>query len=557
MDPEDWQRLGLDAPSDDLATIKRAYAARLKRTRPDDDAEAYQALREAYERAQQWAHFNAQQAYLLPRAQPAEPAQPAQPAVDPRSAADDQVASPLRGPTPPEAIEALPEVMSPEALVERAHGIWRDHGEQALLAHWPDLRAGLDALPLVALPEVSARLADLVIHVPQLPDAFVVELQRHFGWLDDFRTARLIGSHRVQALHEVLEDRIVRPITDPALLSELEPVLQLARLQREGRPWRAQFLSVLQGGAPSLLFDAIAPQRWRQFGLDLDALKSLRALFSRTQNLRITLLVGLLAGVMALAGEPAAEIVTLLVVGGFISLFAFFIAMWLTGSLGGWFGLRQQPTALAARLREWHAHPRRIGVALALLAGSAVAGAWAGGPMAPDWPLLPWLPWFVLVLVGSMAAWPSDLRHGAVALAATAIASHVFGRWLPAASPWVGTMPAVALSLALLWVLLGCAAYERGWWGTRQQAGAVLAPPAWAFAPIVNSLGLCDRWGYFFALAPLPCVVVLVHTGLVSSAWRTLVAWMLLVLAFGYGQNLLHRWAQRLGGASAGREVDS
>ena len=42
-----WTVLGI-APTADLVAIKKAYAARLKRTRPDDDAAAYQALRDAY-----------------------------------------------------------------------------------------------------------------------------------------------------------------------------------------------------------------------------------------------------------------------------------------------------------------------------------------------------------------------------------------------------------------------------------------------------------------------------------------------------------------------------
>ena len=35
--------------------IKRAYAKRLKSARPDDDAAAYQRLREAYDHALDWA----------------------------------------------------------------------------------------------------------------------------------------------------------------------------------------------------------------------------------------------------------------------------------------------------------------------------------------------------------------------------------------------------------------------------------------------------------------------------------------------------------------------
>jgi hypothetical protein len=56
MYASDWERLGL-GPTRDIPAIKRAYALQLRTTRPDDDAQAYQALREAYERAQYWARY--------------------------------------------------------------------------------------------------------------------------------------------------------------------------------------------------------------------------------------------------------------------------------------------------------------------------------------------------------------------------------------------------------------------------------------------------------------------------------------------------------------------
>ena len=53
-----WQVLQL-APTTDARRIRSAYAARLKVTRPDDDAEAFQALRAAYEFALEWARHHA------------------------------------------------------------------------------------------------------------------------------------------------------------------------------------------------------------------------------------------------------------------------------------------------------------------------------------------------------------------------------------------------------------------------------------------------------------------------------------------------------------------
>ena len=55
-----WSDLGIE-PTGDRIAIKRAYAARLKVTRPDDNADAYQALRNAYERALEHARWAVQQ----------------------------------------------------------------------------------------------------------------------------------------------------------------------------------------------------------------------------------------------------------------------------------------------------------------------------------------------------------------------------------------------------------------------------------------------------------------------------------------------------------------
>jgi len=53
-----WQTLGIDKTID-LAAIKRAYASKLKITRPDEDPEGFQHLHAAYKQAVQNAKYNA------------------------------------------------------------------------------------------------------------------------------------------------------------------------------------------------------------------------------------------------------------------------------------------------------------------------------------------------------------------------------------------------------------------------------------------------------------------------------------------------------------------
>jgi hypothetical protein len=58
--------LGLDGTADERA-IKRAYAARLRECRPDEDAAAFQRLNEAYQEALEWARRRAASAPSRPR----------------------------------------------------------------------------------------------------------------------------------------------------------------------------------------------------------------------------------------------------------------------------------------------------------------------------------------------------------------------------------------------------------------------------------------------------------------------------------------------------------
>lgn len=61
-----WEILGLDAPISDLKAVKRAYAAKLKVTRPDDNPQGFMELRNAFEIAKQHVQFAAIDAEQTP-----------------------------------------------------------------------------------------------------------------------------------------------------------------------------------------------------------------------------------------------------------------------------------------------------------------------------------------------------------------------------------------------------------------------------------------------------------------------------------------------------------
>lgn len=56
-----WNTLNIE-PTTDLKIIKKAYSSRLKKTRPDQDADAYQRLREAFDWAKRYCQYMAKHA---------------------------------------------------------------------------------------------------------------------------------------------------------------------------------------------------------------------------------------------------------------------------------------------------------------------------------------------------------------------------------------------------------------------------------------------------------------------------------------------------------------
>lgn len=485
MYASDWERLGL-GPTRDIPAIKRAYALQLRTTRPDDDAQAYQALREAYERAQYWARYvpDDEELEADTAAEDADTdtdtedradegaageALAAQtspgPAVNGSSGGEAQVESPhaelpaaTTAPdgdsTPSWQQEAeLPADETPEALVDRSYHRWRGEGTEALLQAWPSLEAALDRLPLVRRPEASARFADLVISCPELPPEFMQRLQQHFGWLGDFRIDRMIGTARAEALRQALADVVVVPVQDPQVLQQFAPLRGLHRLLQRRWPVHAWLYAALLGWPLWRQMAEAGPRLLRGLGIEADDQKKLGRAFDVALWARLLLMAGLLLGACALitggnwveaiaatattAAGSVAVLGAALIVGTKVSEFlqarasqSDAIGRWLQRGRGPWLGLATGAASIGlyawARVLDSPFGPWAAGALLTFL---SIVFFW---PLRPDLGVVAAATWGFLVACLMRIA-PAGtyffVMVGAAGLATLIAVQHAEGRW--------------------------------------------------------------------------------------------------------------------------------
>lgn len=211
---EDWRILGLEAPTDDLAVVKRAYAARLRLHRPETDPEGFQRLREAYERILGRLRPRPRSAVLdaglrplrSPGMRPGPPAPPLHAATvgsdaNPPPAPGGEIPFVELDP-PPAPQSATPQVLHPDValdpgattvrrdLSEEWRSLWKDPDQRRAKNAWNRFLAGDEWLHLP-----SRRRLEMEI-LTELQQAWMdnelrwihgeawLLLERHFGWLD-------------------------------------------------------------------------------------------------------------------------------------------------------------------------------------------------------------------------------------------------------------------------------------------------------------------------------------------------------------------------------------
>ncbi|WP_431264214.1 hypothetical protein ACQ859_00930 [Roseateles chitinivorans] len=309
--PDDCARIGLTSTSVDLAEIKRAYAGTLRVTRPDDDAAAYQALREAYDRVV--AHARQASARLDPHA-----AHDPGPAIDdPATATITVTAAPTPSPSSAPSHSSLPSQnpqaddavlhRSPQALCEWIETLVQA-GREPLSNALPELARSLQAVPLSQRTETSIRMADLLIQLdrPVPPELFAL-LDEHFDWIEDFRSGQHLGATRYAALIGRLPGGQV-PVRDPAVLEEYGVLVRLSQWLEARQPAsrRRGYLAVLLMGdaLPAQLERAGEPLR-RRLGLHPVDDRNIRRTALLAQGVHLILMTALVwVLTMLVSGAP-------------------------------------------------------------------------------------------------------------------------------------------------------------------------------------------------------------------------------------------------------------
>lgn len=563
-----WSRLGI-LPTQDLLAIKKAYAAALKKTRPDDDPQGYQALRQAYEFAQAYARQPAatlnvlsmsavdvdalQKAASSPASVGTEPFIihfSSEPPVQVRaeSTADVDGGDPHPREHPP--------WREPEALVREFEDVLETGEPDRIPTAWEKVRIELDQLPLSLRQDASRRFARLMADT-SAPMSSRAAVANYFEWFSDYRASDILGPRLSNELRVAIGDAV-----DPGFVRRFQQVADLALDHRRLWGWRAQLLAL---GAPSQL-----RIRWKQLcereslvlGAERAANLRLTQALRTTGFLRIGAVLAIAASCLGWKGYQAfpwiGKLVTVSVMAGVAALVTFVASTYLSAgrtAFAMFVGLRD-PAGTRTRLSaaDW------AGTA-AVVCALGVTGWAESRTRLPIWPGVPAL--LLIALAGLLARWP--LTAAGEAAPGIFVLCLLVGVNVPGleALPWTGA----CLGALWFWVCANAFSYFREPIERRWGAGSGRAARRpFLQAIVVQPLRLSVGWPYALLLLAQErshrlvmagCGITLAAASSVSMPWvwpiwmlatasvvvpDTVVARNTRLALFGSGDERLRAW---------------